>query len=226
MSVLAIVLAVLLFAMRSGHTHNAARTLAFSTLVVANIGLILTNRSWSRSLVSILKRPNRAFWWVLGGAAALLATAVNTPFLRSVFHFEPLNGPDIALCLAAGAASILWFEIVKRLRKTKKGSTARQIRRLTRPHGYGDVNNPPEYYGIPKGVALWPPEAFKDWNVQPQTAKIPPGWTKGAFQVLAAGGPAVAAAVAGRRSARDPAVDDGPGAPPLPGSRKSRLPGS
>ncbi|WP_243359981.1 cation-translocating P-type ATPase [Fundidesulfovibrio terrae] len=115
-SVLVIVLAVLFFAVRDGHTQEDSRTLAFSTLVVANIALILTNRSWNRSLLSILKRPNRAFWWVLGGAAALLATAVYTPVLRGVFHFEELHARDVALCLSAGAASVLWFEVVKRLR--------------------------------------------------------------------------------------------------------------
>jgi Ca2+-transporting ATPase len=120
LSVLAIVLAVLLFAMQNDHTYDDARTLAFSTLVVANIGLILTNRSWSLSLISILRRPNKAFWWVLSGAAALLAAAVCTPVLRSVFHFEPLHANDITLCLAAGAASILWFELVKKLRGRKK----------------------------------------------------------------------------------------------------------
>jgi len=124
LGVLAIVLAVLFFAMQNDHTYDDARTLAFSTLVVANIGLILTNRSWSLSLISILKRPNKAFWCVLSGAAVLLAAAVCTPVLRSVFHFEPLHANDITLCLAAGAASIMWLELVKKLRGKKKPGRA------------------------------------------------------------------------------------------------------
>ena len=117
LSVLAIVLAILVIAVGNGHTREDARTLAFTTLVVANIGLILTNRSWSHTLISILRRPNKAFWWVVCGAAALLGAAIYTPFLRSVFHFEPLHLMDIALCLSAGAASVLWFELVKRLKR-------------------------------------------------------------------------------------------------------------
>ena len=39
---------------------------AFTTLVIANLSLILTNRSWSRGLGSILRTPNAAMWWIDG----------------------------------------------------------------------------------------------------------------------------------------------------------------
>ena len=116
-SVLAVLLAVFWIAGSLGHADNdSRRALVFATLVVANICLILTNRSWSRTIVSMFKEPNAALWWIVGGAAVMLAVVLNVPFLRGLFHFGPLHGIDIVLCVAAGTASIAWFELLKVLR--------------------------------------------------------------------------------------------------------------
>ena len=112
-SVLAVVLGIFLVSRSYGESQDMARALAFTTLVVANLGLILTNRSWSRTIPSTMKMPNKALWWVLGGAAVFLAAALYVPLLRGLFHFTALNAENLALCLAAGAASVLWFEGVK-----------------------------------------------------------------------------------------------------------------
>ncbi|MCX6841682.1 MAG: cation-translocating P-type ATPase C-terminal domain-containing protein, partial [candidate division WOR-3 bacterium] len=121
-SVLAITLAVYIISLRLGEHANHARALTFATLVVANIGLILTNRSWSQTIIGTLTRPNKALWWVLGGAAVFLAVALYVPWVRDLFKFESLHATDVAICLGAGALSILWFEglkIVKRYRGRK-----------------------------------------------------------------------------------------------------------
>jgi len=121
-SVLVIALAVYVIAGRLGETENHARALTFTTLVVANLGLILTNRSWSETIPGTLGRPNKALWWVLGGAAAFLGVALYVPWLRDLFRFESLEATDLAICLGAGILSILWFEGVKILRRTRKGA--------------------------------------------------------------------------------------------------------
>lgn len=117
LSVLAIVLAVFILARRQGHSDNNARGLTFATLVIANLALILTNRSWSRTILSMFREPNRALWWVIGGAAAFLTLVLAVPFLRNLFRFAPLHGYDLAICLTAGAVSVLWFEILKIVRR-------------------------------------------------------------------------------------------------------------
>jgi len=116
-SVLAIVLAVFLIARWLGHSENNARGLTFAALVVANLGLILTNRSWSRTIPAMMKEPNSALWWVVGGATAFLAAVLYVPFLRDLFHFASLHLIDLAICLSAGAVSILWFECLKVFRR-------------------------------------------------------------------------------------------------------------
>lgn len=112
------VLAVYLVALTRGHTdagvhEEYVRALTFTALVIANLGLILANLSWTRSIVSVLRDGNRALWWVLGGAALFLAAALYIPQIRGVFRFAALAPADLVLAAAAGALSILWFEVVK-----------------------------------------------------------------------------------------------------------------
>lgn len=113
LSVLAVTTAVFLWATGSGHSENDSRALAFSTLVVANIMLIATNRSWRRSLPEIIRTPNRAMWMVSSGAMAFLAMVIYIPFLGRLFHFDRLHAVDVVLCLAAGILGIVWFEAYK-----------------------------------------------------------------------------------------------------------------
>jgi Ca2+-transporting ATPase len=111
--VLLIILAVYGVALYRGQGESAARALVFTTLVIANLGLIFTNRSWSRTIPETLRSPNPALWWVVGGALAFLALVFYIPFLRNLFHFAPLHPIDVAIGLAAGTSGILWFEVLK-----------------------------------------------------------------------------------------------------------------
>ncbi len=112
-SVLLIVLAVYLSALWGWLNMSDATALSFTTLVVANLGLILANRSWTRTIWSTLRTPNAALWWVIGGTTFALGLALYVPFLRNLFHFSPLHPIDLAFCLAGGLVSILWFESLK-----------------------------------------------------------------------------------------------------------------
>lgn len=113
LSVLAIVLSVFVISLYRGQGESEARALTFTTLIVANLGLIMTNRSWSRSILESMGSPNPAQWWVLGGAALFLALVLYVPFLREVFRFSLLHPLDLCICVCAGAVSILWFEGLK-----------------------------------------------------------------------------------------------------------------
>ncbi len=114
LSVLGACVGVFLLA-RSGHTPEAARALTFATLVVGSLLVILVNRSWSRSLWTMLRVRNAAFRWVVGGTLALLGVVLFVPLARRLFHFAPLHPEDLALCVGAGAACVLWFEALKHL---------------------------------------------------------------------------------------------------------------
>lgn len=113
LSVLIIVLAVYAVSLYRGQGEMEARALTFTTLIFANLGLILTNRSWSRTILETLSTPNAALWWVIGGALVFLGAVLYVPFLRDLFRFSFLHFIDLAICFMAGIASIIWFEGLK-----------------------------------------------------------------------------------------------------------------
>jgi Ca2+-transporting ATPase len=106
-------------ALSLGQPMDEARAIAFVTLIISNLCLILTNRSWSRSIFEAFKTPNPALAWVLGGAFVFLGLVIYTPFLQAVFHFAPIHAIDFFLALVAGIVSITWFELFKIF--TRKG---------------------------------------------------------------------------------------------------------
>jgi len=112
-SVLGIVFAVYLIAMGRGLNENEVRALTFTTLIIANLGLIMTNRSWTRTMMDTLRSPNPALWWVIGGALAFLGLVLYVPFLQKLFYFDRLDALDVVICLTAGIVSIAWFEVLK-----------------------------------------------------------------------------------------------------------------
>ena len=119
-SVLLIVLAVFAISLYRGQGEFEARALTFTTLIIANLGLILTNRSWSRTILSTLRSPNAALWWVLGGAAVFLGAVLYIPFLCSLFRLTTLHFIDLVICLSAGVVSIMWFEGLKMVNGRKR----------------------------------------------------------------------------------------------------------
>jgi Ca2+-transporting ATPase len=113
-------LAATLFAFRLGLAHTGAdapaRAMAFTTLIAGNAGLILVNRTWRGSVLSILSARNLAAWAVIVGAVATLAVALAVPFFRSLFRFGTVNLHDLGLAAAVGLGSLAWFEVLKSVR--------------------------------------------------------------------------------------------------------------
>jgi len=116
-SVLFIVALVFIAAPHLRQNEAQTRAIAFTTLVIANLCLILTNRSWSRSIWGTLKTPNKSMYWVFAAALTLLALTLYIPFLSSMFKFGELHTNDLILCALAGILSIMWFEAFKYLNK-------------------------------------------------------------------------------------------------------------
>jgi len=114
--VLMAVVAVYRIAFMLNQTEEQARALAFASLVVANIALIFTNRSWSRTVWKMFGTPNEALWIVSCAAILCLLATLYVPFVMSIFKFGPLGFDDFVICITAGVASILWFEVLKFLK--------------------------------------------------------------------------------------------------------------
>ena len=123
-SALVITMGVFMVALNAGRPEAEARALAFATLVVANICIILSTRSQNRTALEMLRVPNSALFYVGIAALAMLALVVYVPFLQELFLFAPLSFPEVAMCFAAGMLSIAAFEMVK-MSRLWKGRDAR-----------------------------------------------------------------------------------------------------
>jgi Ca2+-transporting ATPase len=118
-SILVVVLAVYGVALRLGEREPEARALTFTTLVLANLGLIVVDRSWTRTLLDTLRAPNPALGWVAGGAVVVLGLALGLAPLRGLFRFGVLHPTDLAICAGTALASLLWFEGLKLVRRRR-----------------------------------------------------------------------------------------------------------
>jgi Ca2+-transporting ATPase len=90
-------------------TADEARTLAFLTLVAANLALIFVSRSRSESLARILVKPNRVYWWIVALASTTLALAIGVPGLAEVFRFAAPSWPAIPAAAIVAVSSVLAF---------------------------------------------------------------------------------------------------------------------
>jgi Ca2+-transporting ATPase len=115
--VLAVVFATLLLSRSRGLPDGETRALAFATLVLGSLGLVLTNRSWSGTFVSALRRPNPILGVMAGSAFAVLAATLYVPFLARLFRFEPLGPTDLAMAISGAVVSLLWCESLKSFRR-------------------------------------------------------------------------------------------------------------
>ena len=124
LAVTAVVVPMFAIALALGRGEAEARALTFTTFMVANLGLIFTNRSWTRALTQRSGGTNYALWWVALGAIAFLVLVLYVPGLRELFRFAPLHLDDLALCVGAGSVSVLWFEIAKLLGRRRAARLA------------------------------------------------------------------------------------------------------
>ena len=94
------------------HGEEVARCMAFVTLVIGNLGLVLTNRSLKTSAFRALARPNRALVFVVITTLAALALSLSVPWLRGLFGFAPLGLPRLAEAVGAALACVVVNDLI------------------------------------------------------------------------------------------------------------------
>ena len=102
--------------------EGEARAFAFTTLVVANLALIFSNRSGTKAAWTPLRAPNHTLWIVVGAAFALLLLALYTPWAARVLRFSALPAHELAAACVLGLVGVLWFEVVKWVRRRSEGA--------------------------------------------------------------------------------------------------------
>ncbi|HUW80489.1 MAG TPA: cation-translocating P-type ATPase C-terminal domain-containing protein, partial [Acidocella sp.] len=128
-------LAIFELSIGDAHGEEVSRCMAFVTLVLGNLGLILTNRSMTSSALRVLMRPNRALVFVVITTLIALALSISVPWLRGLFGFAALSLPRLAE--AGGAAvicvivndliGIIWRRFVDGNRISQSGSNNTRV---------------------------------------------------------------------------------------------------
>jgi len=108
------------FAIKSGRSETEARSFVFTSLVLANLLLIVVNLSWSKNIHKIILSANKIFFMVSAGAILCLLVVLYIPFFADLFRLAPLGGKDLLMILVVVFASLAWFEILKLIKNKSK----------------------------------------------------------------------------------------------------------
>jgi Ca2+-transporting ATPase len=110
---LAILIGIYAWAISSGFGEGEARSLVFVNLVFGNIGMIISNRYWTRNIISIVRIPNKAFWYITIAALIFLSASLFIPYVNALFKFAPLHPWQYLFCIGTGILAIVINEIAK-----------------------------------------------------------------------------------------------------------------
>ncbi len=103
-----------------GNNEDITRTMIFVTLISANIFLTLVNRSFYYSILTTLTYRNNLVGLIIGVTITLTGALLYFPALTDFFEFEEISGRQLATSAAAGFLSVIWFEAVKAIKRSRK----------------------------------------------------------------------------------------------------------
>jgi Ca2+-transporting ATPase len=93
------------------------RTATMLALIVANLTLILTNRSMKQNLIDLIRTKNRTFWILVILVVAILTLILAVPILRNLFLFTFLSYDIVLIGIFIGFGSVIWIECFKPILK-------------------------------------------------------------------------------------------------------------
>ena len=117
---LTMVIGVYFLSIHEGHSEGEVRAVAFSSLIIGNIFLILTNLSKTRSFISVITEKNLAVILILSAALIMLLLIISVPSLQHVFSFH-FPGYKHFIPSGVGASAILIIlETIKYFKSAKR----------------------------------------------------------------------------------------------------------
>jgi Ca2+-transporting ATPase len=116
---LAVVLGVYFLSIHEGHTTSEIRAIAFSTLIIGNVFLILTTLSKTRSFISVIFERNISLIFILTFAIGLLLLLLFVPRLSGLFNFENPGYFHFIPSISGAIILLLIMEGVKFMKQRK-----------------------------------------------------------------------------------------------------------
>lgn len=114
------ILLIYQYAVINGYNESLTRTMVFTVLIAANIFLTLINRSFYYSILTTLKYKNNLVVVIIFITITIVGLLLFVKPLTAFFDFETLNLLQLSICILTGFISVIWFEIVKLIKRVKK----------------------------------------------------------------------------------------------------------
>jgi len=109
--------------MAAGYPLPYVRTVVFLTLIMSNVFLTFTNRSFEENILTTFRYPNKLARYVVALSLGFVVMLVYWPGVRDLFGLARPATMDFLVCLAMAAGVTWWFELYKTFfkRKTTNG---------------------------------------------------------------------------------------------------------
>lgn len=105
------------YAVMNGADENTTRSMVFNTLIASNIFLTLVNRSFVFSIFTTIQYKNNLVPLIIGITIAITASLIYIKPLANFFSFSALSITQLSVSIALGFLSVIWYEIVKWIRR-------------------------------------------------------------------------------------------------------------
>lgn len=115
-----VILGLYYYYMEGGYSIGVTRNMVFTTLVLCNILLTFSNRSYSQPIWQTISYPNSLVPLVLGVPLVFLLLFHLHTGVSTLFDLESISAPQLGFCALAAIFSLLWFEIYKAMGKHKE----------------------------------------------------------------------------------------------------------
>jgi Ca2+-transporting ATPase len=87
--------------------------MVFTTLIISNIFLTFTNRSFTQNFLKTIRYKNKLAPWVLLISVLFLTIIQLVPAVQFVFGLVPISFMEFLLCTGIAFLAVVWFEIYK-----------------------------------------------------------------------------------------------------------------
>jgi Ca2+-transporting ATPase len=110
------------YSVTNDYSEAQTRTMVFTVLIAANIFLTLINRSFYYSILTTLRYKNNMVLFIVFITIAIVGLLLFVKPMTTFFEFETLTFSKLLICITISFISVIWFEFVKLIKRTKNTS--------------------------------------------------------------------------------------------------------
>jgi Ca2+-transporting ATPase len=107
------VLSLYYYYMVNGSSLEQTRNIVFTTLILGNVFLTLTNRSFTKTIIHTIRYKNKLAPYVLILSILFLMILQFIPGIGNLFGLKSMTSGQFGICLMVAFVCVMWFELFK-----------------------------------------------------------------------------------------------------------------